>query len=762
VNPGAVPRGADDDTEISDLIELLRATDERLEQLLAGQVDTVRARKGHTMLLRRAQQDLRDSESVKQAAILNALPATIALLDAKGAIVSANRAWRKFADADALQGPGHVIGVNYLDVCDRAPPELSPEAGQVAAGIRSVLCGEAISYTVEYARHSATQQRWLALRVVPMADGPESGVVLINIDTTERRQAEIERKRDQDALRELNTQLEDRVRRRTLELNLARDEAEKANRAKSDFLATMSHEIRTPMGGLLGLLELLELTALDGDQQSTLTVARESGSALLQLIDEILDFSKIEANSLDLHLVVASVGDVAGNICRLHSQIASSKNLTLHCDVDPQVSPDLSFDPLRLGQILNNFLNNAIKFTAHGRVDLKVELVGRSEGTEQLRFVVRDTGIGMSTEQVGRLFQPFVQAAAETAALFGGTGLGLVISRRLAELMGGTVEVESVVGAGTTLTLCVAFEVCEAVSPARPRTRLDHDVLEALMAGRRSVPTAQAAQADGTLLLIVDDHPTNRMVLVRQVASLGYAAEAAADGVEALALWKSGRFGAVITDCNMPLMNGYELTTEIRRIEQGSGGKRIPIIACTANAFSSAVAFCVSAGMDDCLIKPADLADISQKLDRWMPLGGVEPVRRSASLAVVPGPAPAVSAPGLLDLVLLSAISGGNALTQADILGDFRRVNDLDANALRTAVRVEDFSQIMEFAHRIKGSSLMLGATLLADVCDRLEAASAAMDPAVTRTAIGHFETELLRLNRYLDTFSIARPTISP
>jgi PAS domain S-box-containing protein len=557
-----------------------------------------------------------------------------------------------------------------------------------------------------------------------------------------------ERRRNQDALREINVDLELRVNARTAELTLAREEAEHANQAKSDFLAAISHELRTPMSGLLGLLELLGLDQLKKEQHETLAVARESGNALLHIIDDLLDFSKIEADRLELDPEAASVAEVVERTCLLHSQIASSKDLTLAFEVDPQISPLLSFDALRLGQILNNFLNNAVKFTERGRVDVRVDLAGRAPGSEELRFTVRDTGIGITPEQLGRLFQPFVQAGRGTSTRFGGTGLGLVISRRLAHLMGGAVEIQSEPGRGTTLTLTVAFAVC-AEEPVAGDT--DRQVLDALLAGRRPAPALLQAERDGTLLLVVDDHPTNRLLLLRQVASLGYAAEAADDGEQALAAWKSGRFAAIITDCNMPRMNGYELTAAIRSAEEQTGARRIPIIGCTANATREAAEQCLSAGMDDWLIKPAGLVEMSQKLDLWVPLARFE------RMATVPAPlyltkphghAPAPVEPGLIDLVLLGEISGGNPQIQQEILADFRRVNEQDAASLRQAVVENDFKRVMQFAHRIKGANLMLGATRMAAACEQLESAGAAGQSGALQAAMIVFEAELLRLNQ--------------
>jgi len=643
-----------------------------------------------------------------------------------------------------------VSEVEGKSTADVYPAEVA--AAYLATDREIIRTGTPILGKIERRVDDMGEETWIQKDKVPYHDesGKVVGIVVMSHDITER-------KRDQDALRELNAELEDRVRRRTAQLTLAREEAETANRAKSEFLATMSHEIRTPMGGMLGLLELLGLSGLDADQRSTLAVARESGNALLRIIDDILDFSRIEADGLELNLVAASVQEVVASACRLHAQMASSKNLSIQCAVAPEISPVLLFDPLRLGQVLNNFLSNAIKFTERGHVEIKVELASRHDGIDDLRVVVRDTGIGMTPEQVQRLFQPFVQAAADTSSRYGGTGLGLVISKRLAELMGGTVSIESESGRGTSLTLRVAFEICNALTLPRVPGATEQQALDVLMAGRRDAPSTQDAEAEGSLILVVDDHPTNRMVLLRQVASLGYAAEAANDGIEALQAWKSGRFAVVVTDCNMPRMNGYDLATAIRQIEADRGLRRVPIVACTANALPVATEHCIRVGMDDCLVKPASLADVSEMLAQWVPLARV-----SEPTPVRPEPAPSRPATGstaqLVDLSLLAEISGGDPVAQAEMLAEFGRVNELDGAGLRQAAARVDFQRALELSHRIKGSSLMLGASLLAAASGRVEIASVARNEAGLLEAMRGFETELVRLNLHLATLALRHP----
>jgi PAS domain S-box-containing protein len=384
------------------------------------------------------------------------------------------------------------------------------------------------------------------------------------------------------------------------ELRKARDVAETASRAKSQFLANMSHEIRTPMNGVLGMAELLLGTGLDERQASYAQMIQRSGQSLLAILNDILDFSKIEAGRFELDPVDFDLYELVGDVTELFAERARAKGLKLDFAVDAGVPEVLYGDRVRVNQVLTNLVSNAVKFTTQGSVSIAVQLAQDTKHEVLLRFVVTDTGIGVAPSSQDKLFQAFSQADGSMARRFGGTGLGLAISRQLAELMGGGAGMKSAPGAGSSFW----FTVRLARSKAGPE-----------VTGRYNFVPAPMRKLSGKVLL-AEDNPVNQLLAMTMLRNLGLMATHAADGADAVARWTEGGYDLVLMDCQMPEMDGYAATAEIRAREVH--GKRTPIVALTAHAMPGDRERCLAAGMDDYLTKPFRQEQLAAVLGPWL------------------------------------------------------------------------------------------------------------------------------------------------
>ena len=548
---------------------------------------------------------------------------------------------------------------------------------------------------------------WLSTSKVPLRDQDQAiiGVLGVYEDITDRKHAELE-------LQRYRIHLEELVQERTGELACAKESAEAANIAKSRFLANMSHEVRTPMTAIIGMTELALRTALDPRQRGYIEKAHGAATSLLRVLNDILDFSKIESGRLELEHAVFRVDDVLANVQNLVGQRARGKGLSLRFDRDPAVPDAVVGDPLRLGQVLLNLCSNAVKFTREGGISVRVTVDAPGPEHLVLRFAVSDTGIGIDPTTQACLFESFTQADSSTSRNYGGSGLGLAISRALVEQMGGTIQVESLPGLGSTFEFTVRLAGQDPGSPVARKPDVDAPIAVAdaarLMRGRH--------------VLVAEDNAINRELLVEMLADFGIDTTVVENGREAVAAVFARRFDAVLMDCQMPVMDGYAATRLLRNLPPG---RDLPIIAVTANVMVGDRQRALEAGMNDVIGKPFDSDRMLQTLAAWV-CGQPAEV---TPLAVVPDvelPGPRHDdLPGLpgVDLdVALKVVRGKRPLLMKMLRTFSARFGDFEAG-FRAALMSEDGEAAMREAHSLKGLAANLGMQAVRDAAQGLEQA---------------------------------------
>ena len=474
-----------------------------------------------------------------------------------------------------------------------------------------------------------------------------------------------------------------------LELLLARDEAIRSRKSKEEFLANMSHELRTPMNGIIGYSRLFEGTSLTSEQEEYLQIIRTSGDNLLTIINDILDFSKIEAGKVIFEEVRFRLPELINSTSELMQEKAKEKNLRLYQVIDKKIPEILIGDSLRLNQVLLNFIGNSVKFTERGEIEVNAKLINEDNENVTIEFKVRDTGIGIPDEKLSAIFESFTQASNATSRKYGGTGLGLTISKQLIELQGGTIEVHSKVGKGTVFSFILKLKKSSS-------QYLDKEI--------KPMPEQQMEMAESienVRILLVEDNPVNQQLARAVTSKWGCNIEIAENGKIAVEKLENKDYDVILMDLQMPEMDGYEATYKIRNVLHKY---EIPIIAMTAHAIKGESEKCMNAGMNDYISKPFDPKNLKSKIIKHLKRkneGQDHSLLETASEGILDKK--------ISDLTYLKGISEGNETVVIDMISIFNQKTPEVLAEIKNCVGEHNWKELQQLVHKLKSNIMIMG-----------------------------------------------------
>jgi signal transduction histidine kinase/CheY-like chemotaxis protein len=650
-----------------------------------------------------------------------------AVLDADGTIVAVDRYWREAAREGAPFGPGFQVGECYPDLCDSWP---RPQAPALRAAVRSVLAGECHEGRVAYDHPCDGEMRRSEVRITRFDLQGQRHAMVLHVDLQSAGETILER------LRQAKTSVEHQtadLARHAEDLVRARARAVQLMRGRADFMANLSHEIRTPMNGIIGMTDLALDTDLTDEQREYLAAVRSSADSLLTLLNNILDFSSVESGQLLLAKAAFSLRDVLTGALEPMLVRAREKGLELVHELDSGVPDLLIGDPARLGQILHNLIDNAIKFTARGRITVRVVPL-RITGREMaVRFDVVDTGVGIDPSRHDRIFECFAQADGSSTRRHGGTGLGLTIASQLVTWMGGRLQVESRPARGSTFSFAITFRLGRRPG-LRPLPRFDETL--ASVGSDGSEPDSRPAtrtRRERLRVLVAEDNPVDQRVVRSALERRGHLVELVENGRHAVHRAASEHFDLVLVDIEMPVLDGFGATALIREHEKGTDS-HVPIVAVIDQSTQPDRERFRRAGMDDVLPKPIDPETLGALLQRCRAESEADSDAASASARAVLPP---------LDNDRLFEQTGGDLEALAELAALFMQERDTILQPIVQAIESCDPGQLEQAAHKLKGTFGSLAAPRATAAVCRLERMGRVGNPDAVQSALTALRAEV-------------------